>query len=74
MTGVPGRAMLTGLRESELGVLSSLCPDRRIEDKDSLIQEVAAWSKHRNKNHAKTNWQFTNENARVKLQRLYPSL
>ena len=62
------------MAESELGVLSSQCLDRRIEDKDSLIQEVAAWSKHRNKHHAKANWQFTNENARVKLQRLYPSL
>ena len=62
------------MAESEPGVLSSQCLDRRIEDKDSLIQEVAAWSKHRNKHHAKANWQFTNENARVKLRRLYPSL
>jgi hypothetical protein len=62
------------MAESELGVLSSQCLDRRIEDKDSLIQEVVAWSKHRNKHHAKANWQFTNENARVKLRRLYPSL
>jgi hypothetical protein len=62
------------MAESELGVLSSQCLDRRIEDKDRLIQEVAAWSKHRNKHHAKANWQFTNENARVKLRRLYPSL
>jgi hypothetical protein len=62
------------MAESELGVLSSQCLDRRIEDKDSLIQEVAAWSRHRNKHHAKANWQFTNENARVKLRRLYPSL
>jgi hypothetical protein len=62
------------MAESELGVLSSQCLDRRIEDKDSLIQEVAAWCRHRNKHHAKANWQFTNENARVKLRRLYPSL
>jgi hypothetical protein len=62
------------MAESELGVLSSPCLDRRIGNKDSLIQEVAAWSKHRNKHHAKANWQFTNENARVKLRRLYPAL
>jgi hypothetical protein len=62
------------MAESELGVLSSQCLDRRIADKNSLIQEVAAWQAHRNKHHAKANWQFTNENARIKLARLYPSL
>ena len=65
---------LADMAESELGVLSSQCLDRRIEDKDSLIQEVAAWQAHRNKHHAKANWQFTNEQGRVKLRRLYPSL
>ena len=62
------------MAESELGVLSSQCLDRRIEDKDNLIEEVAAWQEYRNKHHAKANWQFTNQDARVKLQRLYPSL
>jgi hypothetical protein len=62
------------LAESELGVLSSQCLDQRIEDKDCLIGEVAAWQEHRNKHHANANWQFTNENARIKLKRLYPSL
>ena len=62
------------MAECELSVLSAQCLDRRIPDKDSLIQEVAAWQGYRNKNHAKANWQFTNENARVKLRHLYPSL
>lgn len=62
------------MAESELGVLSTQCLDRRIEHKDSLVEEVAAWQAHRNKYHAKANWQFTNENARIKLRRLYPSL
>jgi hypothetical protein len=62
------------LVKSELGVLSLQCLDRRIEDKHCLIGEVAAWQQHRNKHHAKANWQFTNEKARIKLKRLYPSL
>ena len=62
------------MAECELSALSAQCLDRRIPDKDSLIQEVAAWQGYRNKNHAKANWQFTNENARVKLRHLYPSL
>jgi hypothetical protein len=70
----PKHGSWLNMAESELGVLSSQCLDRRIEDKDNLIEEVAAWQEYRNKHHAKANWQFTNQDARVKLQRLYPSL
>ena len=59
---------------SELGVVSSQCLDRRIPDKQTLIEEVAAWEDDRNKNHAKADWQFTTADARVKLKRLYPTL
>jgi hypothetical protein len=43
-----------------LGVLSSQCLGRRIPDKQTLIVEVAAWEKDRNKRHTKADWQFTN--------------
>jgi hypothetical protein len=46
------------LAESELGVLSSQCLDRRIPDKQTLIDEVAAWEQERNANHTKANWQM----------------
>jgi uncharacterized small protein (DUF1192 family) len=62
------------LAESELSVLSRQCLDRRIADKQTLTEEVAAWQAERNKKHAKADWQFTTADARVKLKRLYPSL
>lgn len=62
------------MAESELAVLSTQCLDRRIPDKKTLIREIAAWQKHRNKHHAKADWQFTSQDARIKLKRLYPSL
>ena len=62
------------LAESELAVLSSQCLDRRIADKPTLIEEVAAWEDDRNKHHATADWQFTTADARVKLKRLYPAL
>ena len=62
------------MAESELSVLSSQCLDRRIPDKQTLIDEVDAWQNRRNKNHAKADWQFTTADARVKLKRLYPTL
>jgi DDE superfamily endonuclease len=62
------------MAESELGILSSQCLDRRIPDKQTLIDEVATWQDGRNKNHTKADWQFTTADARVKLKRLYPAL
>jgi len=62
------------MAESELGVLSSQCLDRRIPDQRVLKDEVAAWEADRNSKHAKANWQFTTADARVKLRRLYPAL
>jgi DDE superfamily endonuclease len=62
------------MAESELGVLSVQCLDRRIPDKTFLIREVAAWEKYRNKHHAKADWQFSNDEARIKLKHLYPSI
>src|SRR5471032_861511 len=62
------------LAESELGVLSSQCLDRRIPDKQTLSEEIAAWEHDRNANHAKANWHFTTPNARIKLSHLYPAI
>jgi uncharacterized small protein (DUF1192 family) len=62
------------MAESELGVLSSQCLNRRIPDRQVLKEEVEAWEADRNSKHAKANWQFTTADARVKLKRLYPVL
>jgi hypothetical protein len=62
------------MAESELGVLSSQCLDRRIPDRQVLVTEVSAWQAARNRNNAKADWQFTTADARVKLKRLYPTL
>ena len=70
----PKHGSWLNMAESELGALSSQCLDRRIPDKQTLIDEVAAWQDGRNKNHTKADWQFTTADARVKLKRLYPAL
>ncbi|HMH72407.1 MAG TPA: IS630 family transposase [Bradyrhizobium sp.] len=62
------------LAESELGVLSTQCLARRIPDKQTLIDEIAAWEHDRNAHHTKADWQFTTKTARVKLKHLYPSI
>jgi len=60
------------LAESELGVLASQCLDRRIPDKKTITDKVAAWVQERNKNHAKAEWRFSTDDARIKLRSLYP--
>jgi hypothetical protein len=62
------------LAESELGVLTSQCLDRRIPNKQILIDEIAAWEHDHNANHTKANWQFTTKNARIKLKHLYRAI
>jgi hypothetical protein len=41
--------------------------------KDTLTTEVAAWEEQRNQNAATVNWQFTTEDARIKLKKLCSS-
>ena len=62
------------MAESELSVLSGQCLDRRIPDKLTLAEEVAAWENSRNKKQVTANWHFTTDNARIKLKRLYPAI
>jgi hypothetical protein len=61
------------IAELEFSMLSRQCLGRRIADRDTLGTEVAAWETGRNEQRATIRWQFTVEDARVKLHRLYPS-
>lgn len=53
--------------EIEIGVLRGQCLNRRIESRDRLVAEVAAWEHRRNASAARINWMFSTEQARVKL-------
>jgi len=56
----------------ELSHLSRQCLGGRIAAKATLLNKVQAWNTKRNETHAKAHWQFTTNDARVKLRRLYP--
>ena len=70
----PKHGSWLNMAEIELSVLSRQCLDRRIPDKGTLEMEVAAWQSRRNTAEAKVDWRFTNDKARIKLKRLYPTL
>jgi hypothetical protein len=44
----------------------------RLATQATLSKKVRAWHTKRNEKHAKAHWQFTTDDARVKLSRLYP--
>jgi len=70
----PKHGSWLNMAEIELNVLSGQCLKRRIDDIAIVRREVLAWQKFRNNKSAKVNWQFTAEDARIKLSRLYPTL
>jgi len=68
----PKHGSWLNMAEIELSALARQCLDRRIPDKETLIQEVKAWENQRNSEVVKVRWQFTTADARIKLRRLYP--
>ena len=70
----PKHASWLNMVEIEIGVLRRQCLDRRIDCRDRLIAEVAAWEQVRNTCGARINWMFSTEAAREKLAKAYPAL
>jgi len=70
----PKHGSWLNMAEIELHVLNGQCLNRHISSIEKIKQEVDAWQKYRNNKNSKINWQFTNNEARIKLKRLYPSI
>ena len=70
----PKHGSWLNMAEIELHVLMGQCLNRRIDNLKTMKEEVQAWENHRNNKNAKINWQFTTQDARIKLKRLYPSI
>ncbi|MBT6686582.1 MAG: IS630 family transposase [Bacteroidetes bacterium] len=70
----PKHGSWLNMAEIELNVLNGQCLNRRIDNIETIINEVDAWQNHRNNKNAKINWRFTIKDSRIKLKRLYPSI
>jgi hypothetical protein len=68
----PKHGSWLNMAETELGILSRQCLDRRIPSYSKLTKDVAAWERDRNKMKCQIDWHFTTADARIKLKRLYP--
>jgi hypothetical protein len=70
----PKHASWLNMVEIEIGVLKEQCLDRRIDDRERLEREIAAWQRERNAAGARIKWMFTTEKARAKMGRAYPKI
>lgn len=68
----PKHGSWLNIAETELSVLAERCRDRRMESKELVTDEASAWEAARNRMEAKVRWRFTTEDARIKLEKLYP--
>jgi hypothetical protein len=68
----PKHGSWLNMAEIELAALTRQCLDRRIPDVQTLQSELVAWNVTRDLAATKINWQFTTNDARLKLKRLYP--
>jgi transposase len=68
----PRHGSWLNMAEIEIGVLKRSGLSERVSAKEALISQVEAFEKRRNAAVSKVDWQFTTDDARIKLKHLYP--
>ena len=68
----PKHGSWLNIAEIEISAMSSQCLNRRIGCFDVLSNEVDAWQSDRNHLLRPVCWQFSTDDARIKLKSLYP--
>ena len=70
----PKHGSWLNVAELELSILARQALPQRVATKEALRQQVTAWYEQRNDKATPVDWQFTTQDARIKLKRLYPQL
>jgi hypothetical protein len=70
----PKHGSWLNMAEIELSVLHRQCLQARIPDQATLTEKVTAWENRRNASTTTVHWQFSTQDARIKLHRLYPTI
>lgn len=69
----PKHGSWLNMAEIEIGKVNRSCLKKRVSGKDQMLSSLEEYEKRSNAAPKPINWQFTNENARVKLSSLYPT-
>jgi len=70
----PKHGSWLNIAECELSVLSRQALQKRFATKQEVKEQVEAWMKDRNEKQKGVDWQFTTNDARTKLKKLYPTI
>ncbi len=70
----PKHGSWLNIAECELSVLTRQSLDDRVGSQGVVSRRVQPWAKSRNEEQVGVDWQFTTENARIKLRQLYPNI
>jgi len=68
----PVHASWLNIAECELSVLKRQCLNTRIATIEQVDLKTVSWASQRNAAQVGIDWRFTNQDARIKLKRLYP--
>jgi transposase len=68
----PKHGSWLNVQELEWSALARQALSERVGDRERLEQLVEAWLQERREKAVSIDWQFTTEDARIKLKRLYP--
>lgn len=69
----PKHGSWLNMAELELSVLARQCLRQRLPDQTAMREAVTAWAARRNASIHIIDWQFTTDDARIRLRRLYPA-
>ena len=70
----PEHGSWLNIAEIELSVLARQCLSERMNDKENLQKQVAAWQERRNASTVTIDWRFTTDDARIRLKKLHPTI
>ena len=70
----PKHGSWLNVAEIELSALGRQCTEGRVPDQPTLAMLTRAWERDRNNRGISVDWQFTTDDARIRLRRLYPQL
>jgi len=70
----PKHGSWLNIAECELSVLSRQALQKRFATIEEVKEQVETWAKNRNTLQKGVDWQFTSQDARVKLKKIYPTV
>ena len=62
------------IAEIGINIMTRECLNRRIPDIETLKAELKSWNDSYDKHASPINWQFTEDDSRIKLKSLYPNI